>query len=965
MEDEQISHVVKVLPDCFISYSRADRTFVEKLVTSLTAHDITAWVDLHGILPSEEWLKKIQLGIETAKHFVFIISPDSVTSSYCQGEVDHAVNHSKRLIPVLYRDIKQKDLIPKALKERHYIFCRAADDFDKAMKELVDAINNDPEWINKHRKFLWRANEWNQKGKNRGLLLRGEDLAEAEQWLTEEGVYSERKATILQKQYIHASRENAKKTQQRIIQAIASAFFVAVILLFVAWQQQQEAKRQSGIALSRQLGAQAVTSSSSNLGLALLLSLEANRLTSNPEVKGSLWTILESNRQIETFLRGHQSSVEHVVFHPSDTNMLASVGNDGKVFLWDLVGRKQQEEITIPDFFVTSIAFHPGGNILALGSQSPPIIVLWDITARKPLRSIFIHHRGYLNCLAFNPDGQILAAGSADGTISLWDPTTGQELPPRLTGHKSRVSTIAFSPDGKTLASGITDFGQLYFWDVSTHMLRAGPFECHDGTTVNRIVFSPDGKLLASAGKDTTIMLWPFLPNGQPDEKTTKHLTGHSYWVFDLAFSPDGQTLASGSWDNSLILWDVDTGQIRGTPLRGHADRVLSVAFSPDGQTVASGSRDSSIGLWHVSSNRILTIPNGASGPLVPMDVAIYQRDDPVRQSHYANYVTSIALSPDGQLMVVGMGNRQVSLWEMSTRTLLSVLTGHTSPVWSVAFSPDGKLLASGSGDNEIILWDREHNWLSTFLPTSGVHKARIDSLAFSTDGKLLASGGDVGLVLWNVADRSLRCKLPVDKLPREDKTLHVAFSPQGDVVAAGGENRTITLWNVQTCQFQQQLPDTFDDWVGDIAFSRDGKTFAGGSHDQSLMLWHGETWRFQSRLFTRHSDSVYGIALSPDERSLASVAGNGGLILWDLETGEPLAPPLVQHTNWVRGVAFSPDGKTLVSGGGDGRIIFWDTSDNSRKERACHIANRNMTQQEWRRFLPAESYHKTCPNLS
>jgi WD40 repeat protein len=142
----------------------------------------------------------------------------------------------------------------------------------------------------------------------------------------------------------------------------------------------------------------------------------------------------------------------------------------------------------------------------------------------------------------------------------------------------------------------------------------------------------------------------------------------------------------------------------------------------------------------------------------------------------------------------------------------------------------------------------------------------------------------------------------------------------------------------------------------------------ASGGDDGSVILWDPQSRQPIGEPLRGHDNWVNSVAFSPDGRMLASGSSDNTVILWDPQSrqriGEPLRGYDVLSDVGISSVAFSPNGTVLVSGSGDNVIILWDMEIESWKGRACRTANRNLTQSEWAQYLKNEPYHKTCPNM-
>jgi WD40 repeat protein len=597
---------------------------------------------------------------------------------------------------------------------------------------------------------------------------------------------------------------------------------------------------------------------------------------------------------------------------------------------------------------VVSLAFSPDGSLLARGLANRTI-ELWDIATRTRL-SVFLGHESWVGSVAFSPDGLLLASTAADKSLRLWD-VASRQLIAVLRVEPQRLTALSFSGDGRRIACGSID-GLIRVWDVAI-----GAIVCqwtgHEGA-INGVAFSPSGTILASAAADNTVRLWDVLHG-----TSISHPLHHSRTVESLAYSPDGTLIATGAWDNRVRLWEANSGELLGEMI-GHSKEVWSVAFSRDGRLLATGSGDTTVRLWDVSNRQpLLTLCRHkdkvssvafsltgmlASGSLDktvrmwPLEIdrllqhRLQGRARPDNQATvcspeqvvrlwditnrtvlawlcgHTGAVCSVVFSPDGTTVATAATDQTIRLWDVLSATCRKVMPGHTAGITSVVFSPDGTLIASGSEDATVRLWDATGNLLSVLLD----HTETVNSVAFSPDGKWIASGSaDMTVRLWDI---QRECSFRVLSGHTEPVTT-VAFAPSGEMLASGSRDKHIRVWNVDTGD-ERAVLEGHDDWVFSVVYSRDGNLLVSGSQDMTVRLWDTRTYTLQATL-DRYDETIYTIMLSPDGETLALGDGEKPVLVRDESTGKA-RNTLEMPKNRLSSVAFSPDGRVLAASSGD-----------------------------------------------
>jgi WD40 repeat protein len=266
--------------------------------------------------------------------------------------------------------------------------------------------------------------------------------------------------------------------------------------------------------------------------------------------------------------------------------------------------------------------------------------------------------------------------------------------------------------------------------------------------------------------------------------------------------------------------------------------------------------------------------------------------------------------------------------------------------------------MVSGNSDSSILLWRRDEESEAPIL--LGKHDNWVNSVAFGPDSKRLVSGGDDNTVRqWDLASDA-RGRILGE---HPSQVIAVEFSPEGDRIASASKDGTVRIWQSETGKLVKELKVGDRNVVWDVAFDPNGERLAIALENRTdklgeVWLWDMVTERLLGQPLGRHEYSSRTVAFCPQGGQLASAGGDTTVRLWDIETGRSLGEPL-RTSGIVSDVAYSPDCKWLAVAGQDEAIWLWDMDLHTR---ACHIANREFTHDEWIRYLgEGEPYKQVC----
>lgn len=519
-----------------------------------------------------------------------------------------------------------------------------------------------------------------------------------------------------------------------------------------------------------------------------------------------------------------------------------------------------------------------------------------------------------------------------------------------------RAHSVGFSQDSRWLVAAMGEAG-LWLFDVTQGRLLgprlASPGSCPScpSPALYAATMSPDGTEIAATGQGGQIYLWQ-TRDFAASAVAPRTIATTARALYSLDFAPDGSTLAAGTGDGQVIRVALRKAESATSSLvEGSSQIVAAVAFEPG------------------TGKRLAVAENGGSGGSVSIfDAASGQRRlGPLVGGH--GYVSSLAWSPSGHLLVAASEDRRVLMWDADSGQPQRLATERVQPqgaLSAVSFSADGRWLASCGLDGAIHLWDVDR--LRMLDEPLRAPSGALYSCALSPSGRLLASGSDGMILIWDltahpslhklwlplsvsaltttpdgkaavVADRDGSVRLvdltrssdaaPQRPQPAHSRAVHaLTTSLDGSLLASGGADGSVGIFALPDLLRRRTFWTTGHGAVMTVALGPQGDTVAAGFADGNLAIYSLPSG-LRLHLLATKQQSLTALTFDPSGRILWSGGLDGSIRSQSALSGERLCPtgPRIVHTDSVTSLAVSPALRVLASGGRDRVILLsrWD----------------------------------------
>jgi WD40 repeat protein len=560
---------------------------------------------------------------------------------------------------------------------------------------------------------------------------------------------------------------------------------------------------------------------------------------------------------------------------------------DGSIHVWATTPFGARFKLSFHTRQITSLSAAPTQALLASASDDGST-ALWDLKTGKRLRDWKVDPDG-LRSVSFSPNSQQIVTAGRSTAARLWDVDSGTEIP--TFRDPSKESLMAqFSPRDKAVTCCRRE-GQIDLLDADTGKLLRS-VSAHAGWVAS-FRFSPDGKTLTSYGEDGFLKIW----NTGTWQETHRIRVPHAAEI-DLAYSADGAWIAMcGNLSEPFRIWEVATGREIG-PIHNQLRGVSAIAFSAREEVLAAGGADRMLRWWRREQGLFTPIDRKSPSDCWAMDVsgdgtrivfagseaAVYEWDLKNRRHvgtsslENGGLVTNLRYGSTKDILTVGCEGGTLGV-----RNATSGAFSESRPTHDTVRSMTGSLSAShliaGLSSGIFIVWDIPGDEEVTRVPA---HKGEVRALDYCAGGTLLVSGGTDGFAkVWDCATwKALRTFREHQK-----DVSAVAGGRANDLVASADWSGRILLWRATTGDVLAELRKPSVVICMALCFSPDDKLLAAGGNDGVVTIYEVATMKELTRVgFDK--EFVRVIRFLPSGFTFAAGLSNGRVDILALKRG-------------------------------------------------------------------------------
>ena len=409
------------------------------------------------------------------------------------------------------------------------------------------------------------------------------------------------------------------------------------------------------------------------------------------------------------------------------------------------------------------------------------------------------------------------------------------------------------------------------------------------------------------------------------DDKREGGLTMSSFTNLTAGGSSGQVLLAAGNPDGSrlfqMVLQEIDPIMPpRGKPLDDDQLDLIR-AWIQSGLREKSDSKVVLAKVEDKEPNPIFVAAQISDGPPPMPEVQLAAYETETIRPHAAR---SMAVSPTATLMAIG-ADQQVLLYNLETFALLGVLPFEEGEIYTMTFSLNGEMLFVGGGREgdtaAAVLYDVRSG---TRVGTYGTGYDTILSGDISPDHKMLAIGGpDRTVRVYNTNNGEMLYELT----DHTDWIYAIRFSPDGELLSTADRQGGLFFWQASNGRAVEPLKG-HNKAINDMAYTYDSNLMATAGNEGEIIIW--DTWKYtQVRKINAHSGRVLSLHFRKDGQLVSS--GSDGLTKrWDANGKEVMKYEQLQ--DWAYQARFANDGALVLATDWHGNIAVWDSEQGERK---------------------------------